>query len=68
MSTWTWDPSLQWFLDYFNMVAHIPTWDLGSPAYFSIMVHTYPRDLGIWLYTLITSVEDNAFIKGMDVV
>jgi hypothetical protein len=66
MSTWTWDPGLQWQLDYFNMVAHIPTWDPGSPAYFNIMVHTYPWDPGIWLYTLITSIEDNTFIRGME--
>jgi hypothetical protein len=30
------------------------------------MVHTYPQDLGIWLYTLITSVEDNTFIRRME--
>jgi hypothetical protein len=66
MSTWTWDPDLQWQLDYFKMVSNIPTWDPGSPAYFSIMVHTYPWDPGIWLYTLITSVEDDAFIRGME--
>jgi hypothetical protein len=30
------------------------------------MVHTYPWDPGIWLYTLITSVEDNTFIRGME--
>jgi hypothetical protein len=66
MSTWTWDPGLQWWLDYFSMVAHIPTWDHGSPTYFSIMVHTYPWDPGIWLYTLITSIEDNTFIRGME--
>jgi hypothetical protein len=66
MSTWTWDPGLQWWLDYFNMVAHTSTWDPGSPTYFNIMVHTYPWDPGIWLYTLITSVEDNTFIRGME--
>jgi hypothetical protein len=42
MSTWTWDPGLQWWLDYFNMVAFLSTWDLGSPVFFSIMVHNYP--------------------------
>ena len=46
---------------YFN-----PPWDPGSEVYFNTMVHTYPWDSGIWLYTLITSVEDNAFIKGME--
>jgi hypothetical protein len=66
MSTWTWDSSLQWILGYFNIVANTSTWDPGSPAYFSIMVHTYPWDPSIWLYTLITSVEDNVFIRGME--
>jgi hypothetical protein len=66
MSTWTWDPNLQWCLDYFNMVAINSTWDPGYLAYFSIMVHTYPWDLGIWLYFLITRVEDNDFIRGME--
>jgi hypothetical protein len=50
MSTWTWDPGLQWWLDYINMVAFLSTWDLGSPVFFSIMVHNYPWDPGIWLY------------------
>jgi hypothetical protein len=47
------------------MVARIPTRDPVSPTYLSIVVHTYPRDRGIWLYTLITSIEDNTFIRGM---
>jgi hypothetical protein len=51
MSTWTWDPDLQWRLDYFNMVAFISQWDPGSLVYFSTVVHTYPWDPGIWLYT-----------------
>jgi hypothetical protein len=42
MSTWTWDPGSQWQFNYFNIVAHIYTWDLGSPVFFSIMVHNYP--------------------------
>jgi hypothetical protein len=50
MSTWTWDPGLQWWSDYINMVAFISTWDLGSPVFSSIMVHNYPWNLGIWLY------------------
>jgi hypothetical protein len=50
MSTWTWDPGLQWWLDYISMVAFLSTWDLGSPVFFSIMVHNYPWDPGIWLY------------------
>ena len=50
MSTWTWDPSLQWRLDYFSMVAFLSTWYLGSPVFFSIMVHNYPWDPSIWLY------------------
>jgi hypothetical protein len=50
MSTWTWDPGLQWWLDYFNMMAFLSTWDLGSPVFFNIMVHNYPWDPGIWLY------------------
>jgi hypothetical protein len=68
MRTWTWDPDLQWWLDYFNMVARIPTLDHSSPSYFIIMVHSYPWDPGIWLYTLIASVEDNSFIRGWNVV
>jgi hypothetical protein len=66
MSTWTWDPSLQWRLDYFNMVSFISTWDLVLQVYFSTMVHIYPWDPGIWLYTLITSLEDNALLRGME--
>jgi hypothetical protein len=50
MSNWTWDPSLQWQLDYFSMVASISQWDPSSLVYFSTMVHTYPWDPGIWLY------------------
>jgi tRNA(Met) C34 N-acetyltransferase TmcA len=50
MSTWTWDPGLQWWLDYFSMVDFLSTWDLGSSIFFSIMVHNYPWDPGIWLY------------------
>jgi hypothetical protein len=66
MSTWTWDPSLQWRLDYFNMVAFLSTWDHGSLVNFNTIAHTYPWDPGIWLYTLITSVEDNTFIRMME--
>jgi hypothetical protein len=65
MSTWTWDPGSQWKLDYFSMMVFISPWDPGSLVYFSTMVHTYPWDPGIWLY-IITSVEDNAFIRGME--
>jgi hypothetical protein len=50
MSTWTWDPGLEWWLDYFSMVDFLSTWDLGSSIFFSIMVHNYPWDPGIWLY------------------
>jgi hypothetical protein len=50
MSTWTWDPGLQWWLDYFSMVHFLSTWDLGSSVFFSIMIHNYPWDPGIWLY------------------
>jgi hypothetical protein len=50
MRNWTWDPGLQWQLDYFSMVASISQWDPGSLVYFSTMVHTYPWDPGIWLY------------------
>jgi hypothetical protein len=39
MSTWTWDPGLQWWLDYFSMVDFLSTWDRGSSVFFSIMVH-----------------------------
>jgi hypothetical protein len=66
MSTWTWDPSLQWNLEYFSMVTFISTQDPNSLVYFSTMVYTYPWNLSIWLYTLVTSVEDNAFIRGME--
>jgi hypothetical protein len=47
MSTWTWDPGLQWWLDYFSMVDFLSTWDIGSSVLFSIMVHNYPWDPGI---------------------
>jgi hypothetical protein len=50
MSTWTWDSGLQWWLEYFNMVDFLSTWDLGSSVFFNIMVHNYPWDPGIWLY------------------
>ena len=50
MSTWTWDPGLQWWLEYFSMVSFLSTWDLGSPIFFNIMVHNYPWDPSIWLY------------------
>jgi hypothetical protein len=50
MSTWTCDPGLQWQLDYFSMMAFLSTWDFGSSVFFSIMVHNYPWDPGIWLY------------------
>jgi hypothetical protein len=66
MRNWTWDPGLQWWLKYFIMVVHIYTWDPISPTYFNTMVHTYPWDPVIWFYTLITSIEDNTFIRGME--
>jgi hypothetical protein len=66
MRTWAWDPSSQSRFNYFSIVAHIYTWDLGAPVFFNIMVHNYPCDPGIWLSTLITSIEDNSFIKGME--
>jgi hypothetical protein len=50
MSTCTWDPGLQWWLDYFSMVDFLSTWDFGSSVFFSITVHNYPWDPGIWLY------------------
>ena len=50
MSTWTWDPGLQWWLDYFSMVDFLSIWDFGSSVFFSIMAHIYPWDPGIWLY------------------
>jgi hypothetical protein len=50
MNNWTWDPGLQWRLDYFSMVASISQWDIGSLVYFSAMVHTYLWDPSIWLY------------------
>jgi hypothetical protein len=50
MRSWTWDPGLQWWLDYFIMVDFLSTWDLGSPVLFSLMVDNYPWDHGIWLY------------------
>jgi len=66
MNNWTWDPSLQRQLDCFIMVASICQWDHGSLVYFNILVHTYPWDPGIWLYLLITSIEDNDFLRGME--
>jgi hypothetical protein len=66
METWTWDPSLQWSLDYFNMVANTSTLDRISPSYFNIMVHNYPWDHGIQLCSLIIGVEDDTFIRGME--
>jgi hypothetical protein len=48
------------------MVASTSTWDPGSPAYFRILVRNYPWDPRIGLYFLITSIEDNAFIRGME--
>ena len=41
MSNCTWDPGLQWRLEYFSMVASIYQWDHGYLFYFSIVVHTY---------------------------
>ena len=29
MNTRTWDPGLQWWLDYFSMVDFLSTWDFG---------------------------------------
>jgi hypothetical protein len=46
---WTWDPGIQWRLDY-NLVALISQWDPSSLDYFNTMVHTYQWDPGIWLY------------------
>jgi hypothetical protein len=46
ISTWTWNPCLQWILDYFNIVAITSTWDPSSPTYFNTMVHTYTWDPG----------------------
>ena len=65
MRTWTWDPGLQWQLDYFNMVDFLSTWDFGSPVFFNIMVQNYPWDPGIWFLTLIKSIEDNNCKRGM---
>jgi hypothetical protein len=65
MITWIWDPGLQWKLVYFSVMVCISTWDLGYSAYFITMVHTYPWDPGIWFHTLITSIDDNTFIRGM---
>jgi hypothetical protein len=50
MSSWTWDPGLQWWLDYFSMVDLISQWDPGSLVYFITMVHTYPWDPGSLVY------------------
>jgi hypothetical protein len=65
MITWTWDLGLQCRLDYFNMVASTSTWDPNSLVSFSIMVHTYLWNLGIWLYFLIKRIEDNTLLRGM---
>jgi hypothetical protein len=45
----TWDP-LQWWLDYFNMVDFLSTWDLGSPVFFTLWSTIIHGTLGIWLY------------------
>jgi hypothetical protein len=48
------------------MVDFISTWDISSPSYFSIMVHTYPWDPGICLCILVKIIEDTTFIRGME--
>jgi hypothetical protein len=48
------------------MVVITSTWDIISPTYFIIMVHTYPWEPSIWLYFLMTSIEDKAFLRGME--
>jgi hypothetical protein len=50
MSNWTRYPGLQWWLDYFIMVASISQWDPGSLVYLSTMVHTYPWEPGSLVY------------------
>jgi hypothetical protein len=51
MRNWTWDPILQWRLDYSNMVDFISQEGFGSVVDFNIGVHTYPWYPIIWLYT-----------------
>ena len=46
MSNWKWDPGLQWWLHYFNMVDFISTWDPSSLVYFNTSVQTYTWDPG----------------------
>jgi hypothetical protein len=48
------------------MVVITFTWDPSFPINYNIMVHTYPCDPSMWLYSLITSVEDHTFINGME--
>jgi hypothetical protein len=65
-NTRTWDPGLKWSLDYFNMMASIFTWDLGSLACFNIMVQNHPWDPSIWLYFLTIRVKENTFLRGVE--
>jgi hypothetical protein len=48
------------------MVVITFTWGPIFPSNVNIMVHIYLRDPNMWLYSLITSVEGNTFIKGME--
>jgi hypothetical protein len=50
----------------FSVGYWVPKYSVGSSHEHLDMVHTYPWDPGIWLYTLITSVDDNAFIRGVE--
>jgi hypothetical protein len=64
MSTWTWDPGLQWRLEYFSMVALISQWDPDSLVYFITMVHTYPWDPSSLVY-FITMVHTYPWDPGI---
>jgi hypothetical protein len=63
MRTWTWDPGLQWWLDYFSMVDFLLHGTLviqSSSTLWSTIIH------GTLVYGYTSSVEDNAFIRGME--
>lgn len=51
-------------VDDISMVAHTGSWD--SSSYFSRAVYIRPRDPGLRLYNFTSSIEDNAFLRGVE--
>jgi len=49
------------------MVVNTCTWDLIYLYYLRIVVKNHPRDIGLWLYLLTTSVEGNMFFGGWNI-